>query len=133
MVIIISTAKLTEILRQLNENGFKASIFALKDGLPLASHSIEMNEKIIAAISAMFMETIEKVKIDFNLSNLINIKINLEDKCVLMRNLIVNEKSYILAGITDKPQNEEVEKYNEQLMDWAEENGRPVLEKLGSL
>ena len=50
-----------------------------------------------------------------------------------MRNLIVDNKSYILAGIADRPQNEEVERYNEQLLDWAEENGRPVLEKLGSI
>ena len=132
-MIIISTAKLTEILRQLNENGFKASIFALKDGLPLASHSINMNEKIVAAISAMVMDTIEKVKTDFGLSKMINIKINLEDICILMRNLEIENKSYILAGIADKPQNDEVERYNEQLLDWAEENGRPVLEKLGSI
>ena len=79
------------------------------------------------------METIEKVKNDFELTEMVNIKINLEDKCVLMRNLIIDDKSYILAGIADKPQNEEVERYNEQLLDWAEENGRPVLEKLGSI
>ena len=47
LVIKISTKLLVEILKQLNDNGFKASIFALKDGLPLASSSKTLDEKMV--------------------------------------------------------------------------------------
>ncbi|MCK5645079.1 MAG: hypothetical protein KAJ19_30040 [Gammaproteobacteria bacterium] len=134
LVITISTRLLVEILKQLNDNGFQASIFALKDGLPLASSSKKLDEKMVSAMSAMLLETVERVKDTLNLSEMVNIKIVFEDSCILIRNIIINnEKSYILAGFTDKPATDEVDKYNEQLLDWAEENGRPILEKLSSL
>ena len=133
LVITISTRLLVEILNQLNDNGFKASIFALKDGLPLASSSKNLDEKMVSAMSAMLLETVERVKDTLELSEMVNIKIAFEDSCILIRNIIINEKSYILAGFTDKPATDEVDKYNEQLLDWAEENGRPILEKLSSL
>lgn len=130
----MSTARLTEILKTLNENGFKASIFALKDGLPLASYkSADVNEKIIAAMGAMLADTAERAKNDLDLSEMVSIKIIYEDSCILCRNIVVGNTSFLLAGLTDRPLNEEIDKYNQQLMDWAVENGRPILEKLGSL
>ena len=67
---------------------------------------------------------------------MINIKIVFENSCILIRNIIIDKeksKSYILAGFTDKAATDEVDKYNEQLLDWAEENGRPILEKLSQI
>lgn len=136
LVITISTKLLVEILKQLNDNGFNASIFALKDGLPLASSSKKLDEKIVSAMSAMLLETVERVKDTLELSEMINIKIVFENSCILIRNIIIDKeksKSYILAGFTDKAATDEVDKYNEQLLDWAEENGRPILEKLSSI
>jgi len=129
----MSTKLLVEILKQLNENGFKASIFALKDGLPLASISDEIDEKVVSAMSAMLLDSVERVRDTLELSEMINIKIDFEDSCILIRNIIIKEKSYILAGFTSKPASDEVDKYNKQLLKWAEENGRPILEKLSSL
>ncbi|MHA1820175.1 MAG: roadblock/LC7 domain-containing protein [Promethearchaeota archaeon] len=130
----MSTARLNEILKQLINSGFKACIFSLKDGLPLASMNSEgVNEKMVAAMSAMLADTAERAKQDLNLSDMEYIKIMYKDSCILCKNIIVGDTSYLLAALVDRPETDEVDKYNEQLMEWAYENGRPILEKLGSL
>lgn len=130
----MSTTRLNEILQQLIDNGYKASIFALKDGLPLASKkNADINEKVVAAMGAMLADTADRAKADLNLSDMVYIKIIYEDGCILCRNIKTSNANYLLAGFIDKPDSDEVDKYNEQLFDWAVENGRPILEKLGSL
>ncbi|MBD3352372.1 MAG: hypothetical protein GF364_12870 [Candidatus Lokiarchaeota archaeon] len=132
----MSTARLTEILKQLIGNGFKAGIFALKDGLPIASQNNKnVNDKMVAAMAAMLADTAERAKADLDLSNMESIKIVYEDACILCRNINVAEggNSYLLAVLVDKPDSDEVEKYHAQLMDWAVDNGRPILQKLSAL
>lgn len=130
----MSTARLIEILKHLNSNGFKACIFALKDGLPLASQKSEgVDEKIVAAMGAVLADNADRAKQDLGLSNMVYIKIIYEDSCILCKNIIIDNTSYLLAGLVDRPQSDEIDKYNEQLLDWAAESGRPILEKLRSL
>lgn len=129
----MSTSRLTEILEQLISNGFKAGIFALKDGLPLASASKNINDKMVAAMAAMLSDTAERAKADLELSNMLQIKIVYEDAVILCRNIAAGGKSYLLAVLVDKPESDDIDKYNAQLMDWAVENGRPVLQKLSSI
>jgi hypothetical protein len=51
-----------------------------------------------------------------------------------MRNIIINKDTeFLLAVLTKLPESEEIEKYTDQLLDWAEENSRADLEKLSTL
>ncbi|MHA1339672.1 MAG: hypothetical protein ACTSRZ_06075 [Promethearchaeota archaeon] len=130
----MSTARLNEIIKQLIANGFKAGIFALKDGLPLASDSVEsINDKMLAAFAALASDTAERAKSDLKLANMELIKIIYEDACVICRNIEAGSTSYLLAVLADRAESLEVEKYYNDLLDWAVENAMPVLQKLASL
>ncbi|MBN2154758.1 MAG: hypothetical protein JW776_01770 [Candidatus Lokiarchaeota archaeon] len=131
----MSTSRLMEILKQLTENGYKCVIFALKDGLPIASQKIEdINEKMVAAMGAMLSESSERAKDDLGLSDLEYFKTIYSDGCILCQNIRTSSgKVYLLIGLTDKPENHEVDKYNNELFDWAVENALPILEDLSNL
>ena len=133
----MSTSRLMEILKQLNENGYKVSIFALKDGLPIASQKVpdtNFHEKMVAAMGAMLSEACERAKEDMGLSELEYFKTIYGDACIVCQNIKTSSgKVYLLIGLTDKPENDEVDKYNEKLFDWAIENALPVLEDLSNL
>jgi predicted regulator of Ras-like GTPase activity (Roadblock/LC7/MglB family) len=130
----MSTARLTEILKQLIQNGFKAGIFSLKDGLPLATEaSPGVNDKMLAAFSALASDTADRARDDLNLSNLESIRIVYANACILCRNIVTSNSSYLIGVLSDKPESDEVSKYYEQLLDWACENSKPILEKLSSL
>ncbi len=133
----MTTAKLMEILKQLNDNGYKVCIFALKDGLPIASKKVadtEISEKMVAALGAMLSEACERAKEDLGLAELEYFKTIYGDACIVCQNIKTSTgKVYLLVGLTDKPENDEVDKYNEKLFDWAIENALPVLEDLSNL
>jgi predicted regulator of Ras-like GTPase activity (Roadblock/LC7/MglB family) len=127
---------LNDILKALNENGFKASVFANSDGLILASDKkADVNEKVIAAMIALLSDAAEKAKDELELkTDMHEMKIKYHDACILCRQIKVNEESsFLLAAITPPQENDETEKYQDQLMDWAVENGKPPLVKLVSL
>jgi hypothetical protein len=51
-----------------------------------------------------------------------------------MRNITISESTkFLLAVLTKLPETEEIEKYIDQLLDWAEENSKVDLQKLSSL
>jgi predicted regulator of Ras-like GTPase activity (Roadblock/LC7/MglB family) len=132
----MTTAKLMEILKQLNANGYKVCIFSLKDGLPIASQNTDgkFNEKMVSAMGAMLSEASERVKEDLGLADLEYFKTIYGDACIVCQNIKTSTgKVYLLIGLTDKPENDEVDKYNEKLFDWAIENALPVLEDLSKL
>ncbi len=133
----MSTARLTEILKQLNQNGYKCVIFALKDGLPIVSQKVgadEINEKMVSALGAMLSEACERAKDDLRLADLEYFKTIYGDACIVCQNIKTSSgQVYLLVGLTDKPENDEVDKYNEKLFDWAIENALPVLEDLSNL
>jgi predicted regulator of Ras-like GTPase activity (Roadblock/LC7/MglB family) len=132
----MTTAKLMEILKQLNANGYKVCIFALKDGLPIASQNTDgkFSDKMVAAMGAMLSEASERVKEDLGLADLEYFKTIYGDACIVCQNIKTSTgKVYLLVGLTDKPENDEVDKYNEKLFDWAIENALPVLEDLSKL
>lgn len=131
----MSTSRLMEILKQLTENGYKAVVFALKDGLPIASKSTgTMNEKMVAALGAMLSEASERAKEDLGLLDLEYFKTIYSDGCILCQNIKTSSgKVYLLIGFTNKPENHEVDKYNNDLFDWAVENALPILEDLSNL
>ena len=53
-----------------------------------------------------------------------------------MRNIILssdNKNQFLLAVLSKRPESEDVERYIDQLIDWAVENSQADLEKLSSL
>lgn len=133
-MIKISTARLNEICRQLCSNGFLGVAFSLHDGLPLASSNVEnINAKVVSAMSALIGDTALRASADLNLSNFESIRIAYEDAVILCRNISTGKTEYLLSGLAKKPTTDEESSYLEQLMDWAIENSKPILLKLGSL
>ncbi len=131
----MSTRMLNQILSTLEENGFKASVFANSDGLILASTKTEeMNDKIIAAMVALLSESAEKAKLELELStDLHEIRIKWGEITIWCRNIVVEESAFLLAGIAPPVATKEEEDYQSSLMDWAVENSVPPLTKLVSL
>src|SRR6056297_1286594 len=97
----MSTRMLNQILQSLEENGFKASVFANADGLILASTKTEeMNDKIIAAMVALLSESAEKAKDELALStDLVEIRIKWGELTIWCRNILVEDSAFLLAGI----------------------------------
>ena len=126
---------LNDILKALTENGFKASVFANTDGLILASaKSGDVNDKVIAAMIALLSESAERAKEELNLaSEMVEMKIKYSDAAILCRQLVINGKNFLLAAIAPPQENNEIEKYQDQLMQWAVDNGNAPLTKLTSL
>ena len=52
-----------------------------------------------------------------------------------MRNMIMpdNKNQFILAILSKSPESDDVERYFDQLLDWAVDNSQDDLEKLSSL
>ena len=129
-------SKLGLVLKELNENGnFRASLFATSTGLVLASQKEEgIDERVVAAMGSLLSESSTKAAEELNLSDVTSMKIKYKEDYIIMRNIIINEKTQFLLAILAKlPSSEEIEKYMDQLLDWAEENSKGDLEKLTSL
>jgi len=129
-------SRLGLVLKELNENGnFRASLFATSTGLVLASQKEEgIDERVVAAMGSLLSESSTKAAEELNLSDVTSMKIKYKEDYIIMRNIIINENTQFLLAILAKlPSSEEIEKYMDQLLDWAEENSKGELEKLTSL
>ena len=129
-------SRLGLVLKELNENGnFRASLFATSTGLVLASQKEEgIDERVVAAMGSLLSESSTKAAEELNLSDVTSMKIKYKEDYIIMRNIIINENTQFLLAILAKlPSSEEIERYMDQLLDWAEENSKGDLEKLTSL
>ena len=130
-------SKLGLVLKELNENGnFRASLFATSAGLVLASQKEEkIDERVVAAMSSLLSDAAYKAAEEMDLTEVTSMKIKYKDDYIIMRNIIMGEDKtqFLLAILTKLPESEEIEKYIDQLLDWAEENSKGDLEKLSSL
>ncbi|MFX1374931.1 MAG: roadblock/LC7 domain-containing protein [Promethearchaeota archaeon] len=130
-------SKLGLVLKELNENGnFRASLFATSAGLVLASQKEEeIDERVVAAMGSLLSDAAYKAAEEMDLSEVMSMKIKYQDDYIIMRNISMKDKNtqFILAILTKLPESEEIEKYIDQLLDWAEENSKGDLEKLSSL
>jgi predicted regulator of Ras-like GTPase activity (Roadblock/LC7/MglB family) len=132
----MSTRMLNDILKALTENGFKASVFANSDGLILAStKAAETNDKIIGAMVAILSEAAEKAKEELNLTEMVSMKIKYKDATLICRQILIENSptSFLLATLAPPSTSDEVDKYQEDLMNWAVQNGIPPLKKLVDL
>ncbi|MFW9940876.1 MAG: roadblock/LC7 domain-containing protein [Candidatus Thorarchaeota archaeon] len=130
-------SRLGLVLKELNDNGnFRASLFATSAGLVLASQKEEkIDERVVAAMGSLLSDAAYKAAEEMDLSEVRSMKIKYKDDYIIMRNIIMSDDKtqFLLAVLTKLPESEEIEKYIDQLLDWAEENSKGDLEKLSSL
>jgi predicted regulator of Ras-like GTPase activity (Roadblock/LC7/MglB family) len=129
-------SRLDLVLKELNENGnFRASLFATSAGLVLASQKEEdIDERVVAAMGSLLSDAAYKASEEIGLTDVMSMKIKYKEDFIIMRNIIINKDTdFLLAILTKLPESEEIEKYTDQLLDWAEENSRADLEKLSTL
>jgi len=130
-------SKLGLVLKELNENGnFRASLFATSAGLVLASQKEEkIDERVVAAMGSLLSDAAYKAAEEMDLTEVTSMKIKYKDDYIIMRNIIMgaDNTQFLLAILTKLPESEEIERYIDQLLDWAEENSKGDLEKLTSL
>jgi len=130
-------SRLGLVLKQLNDNGnFRASLFATSAGLVLASQKEEkIDERVVAAMGSLLSDAAYKAAEEMDLSAVMSMKIKYKDDYIIMRNISMKDDKtqFLLAVLAKLPENEEIEKYIDQLLDWAEENSKGDLEKLSSL
>ncbi len=129
-------SKLELVLKELNDNGnFRASLFATSTGLVLSSQKEEnVEERVVAAMGSLLSDAAYKAAEEMDLSEFMSMKIKYKEDFIIMRNININPNTqFLLAVLTKLPESEEIEKYVDQLLDWAEENSKADLEKLSSL
>ncbi|MFX0187467.1 MAG: roadblock/LC7 domain-containing protein [Candidatus Hodarchaeota archaeon] len=130
-------SRLEMVLKELNENGsFRASIFSTSAGLVLASQKAEdVDERVVAAMGSLLSDAALKAGEEMNLSEAEVMKIFYKSDYIICRNILMtdNKTQFLLAVLTKRPESDNVEKYIDQLLDWAEENSKADLEKLSSI
>ena len=130
-------SRLEMVLKELNENGnFRASLFATSTGLVLASQkSDEIDERVVAAMGSLLSDSAYKASEELDLSLLSSLKIKYQNDFIVCRNIIMpDEKTqFLLAVLSKAPDSDDVEKYFDQLLDWAVENSAEDLQKLSSI
>ncbi|MHA1293422.1 MAG: roadblock/LC7 domain-containing protein [Promethearchaeota archaeon] len=125
------------VLKELNENGnFRASLFSTSTGLVLASQRADdIDERVVAAMGSLLSDSAYKAAEELDLSEIQSMKIKYKEDFIIMRNIIMsdNKTQFLLAVLTKLPESDDVEKYFDQLLDWAVENSQADLEKLSSI
>ncbi|MHA1193277.1 MAG: hypothetical protein ACTSR7_00970 [Promethearchaeota archaeon] len=129
--------KLEMILKELNDNGnFRASLFSTSTGLVLASQKVdEVDERVIAAMGSLLSDAAYKASEELSLSLLASLKIKYVDDFVICRNIIMKDDKtqFLLAVLSKPPESDDIERYYEQLLDWAVQNSFQDLEKLSTI
>ena len=145
-------SRLDMVLKELNENGgFRASLFSTSNGLvdlwwfPLlcglaSQRDKDVDERVVAAMGSLLSDAAYAASRELGLgkgdvSDMTEMKIKFKDAFIICRNLTMsdNKTQFTLAVLTKLPDSDEVEKYFNQLLDWAEQNSRADLEKLASI
>ncbi|MHA1707024.1 MAG: roadblock/LC7 domain-containing protein [Promethearchaeota archaeon] len=129
--------KLEMILKELNTNGnFRASLFATSTGLVLASQKAEdVDDRVVAAMGSLLSDAAFKASEELELSQLDTMKIKYSNDYIICRNILMsdNKTQFILAVLGKPPESEEVERYLDELLEWAVQNSSQDLEKLSSI
>ncbi|MFX1314515.1 MAG: roadblock/LC7 domain-containing protein [Promethearchaeota archaeon] len=125
------------VLKELNENGnFRASLFSTSTGLVLASQKADdVDERVIAAMGSLLSDAAYKAAEEMNLSEVESMKIKYKEDYIICRNIIIPDSNtqFILAVLSVLPESDDVEKYYDQLLDWAVDNSSSDLEKLSTI
>jgi predicted regulator of Ras-like GTPase activity (Roadblock/LC7/MglB family) len=130
-------SRLELVLKELNENGnFRASLFSTSTGLVLASQKADdIDERVIAAMGSLLSDAAYKAAEEMNLTEVESMKIKYKKDYIICRNIIMpnSNTEFILAVLSKLPESDDVEKYYDQLLDWAIENSESDLQKLSTI
>ena len=125
------------VLKELNENGnFRASLFSTSTGLVLAFQKADdVDERVIAAMGSLLSDAAYKAAEEMNLTEVQSMKIKYRKDYIICRNIIMPDTNteFILAVLSRLPDSDDVEKYYDQLLDWAIENSESDLQKLSTI
>ncbi len=111
-----------------------ASLFADADGLVLAQDvTTNVSPKVIAAMATLLIDAAEKAKTEMDLEEMQSMKIIYGNAAILCRQISIKNKAFLLAAMTPPPTTDEIDQYNEKLMQWAYDNSIRFLEILVSL
>jgi predicted regulator of Ras-like GTPase activity (Roadblock/LC7/MglB family) len=124
--------KLTDILDEVSKRGnFRASVFSTDEGLVLSSNkSPHISEAKVGAMSVLLAESAKRAESEIEMQNFKSIKIAYGNGIILCRSMDVQGKPFLLAVLADPPPSDDYEKYYDQLLDWAADNGREALNEL---
>jgi len=130
-------SRLEMVLKELNENGnFRASLFSTSTGLVLASQKAEdVDERVVAAMGSLLSDAALKAAEEMHLSEAEVMKIFYRSDYIICHFIVMNDgkTQFLLAVLSKRPESNDVEKYFDQLLNWAVENSTPDLEKLSSI
>jgi len=130
-------SRLELVLKELNENGgFRASLFSTSTGLVLASQKADdVDERVVAAMGSLLSDAAIKAGEEMKLSEAQEMKIYYKKDYIICRTMSMadGKTQFLLAVLSKMPENDEVEKYYDQLLDWAEENSKADLDKLTTI
>ena len=94
----------------------------------------DIDERIVAAMASLLSDSAYNASKEMGLSAVDSVKIKYKEDYILMRNIEMGDGTqFILAVLTKIPESEDVEKYYDQLLDWAVDNSVAELEKLSSI
>lgn len=131
-------SRLEMILKELNENGnFRASLISTAAGLLVGYNAIagEVDERVIAAMGSLLSDAAYKAAEEMELSEMTSMKIKYINDFIICRNIVMRDKTtkFILSVLARPPESDDIEKYIDQLLEWAVENATPDLEKLTTI
>ena len=130
-------SRLEMVLKELNENGnFRASLFSTSTGLVLASQKAEdVDERVVAAMGSLLSDAALKAAEEMHLSEAEVMKIFYRSDYIICHFIVMSDgkTQFLLAVLSKRPESNDVEKYFDQLLNWAVENSTPDLEKLSSI
>jgi predicted regulator of Ras-like GTPase activity (Roadblock/LC7/MglB family) len=125
------------VLKELNENGnFRASLFSTSTGLVLSFQKADdVDERVIAAMGSLLSDAAYKAAEEMNLTEVQSMKIKYREDYIICRNIVMPDTNtqFILAVLSRLPDSDDVEKYYDQLLDWAIENSESDLQKLSTI
>jgi hypothetical protein len=84
-------------------------------------------------MATLLIDAAEKAKTEMDLEEMQSMKIIYGDAAILCRQITIKNKSFLLAALTPPPTTDEIDQYNEKLMQWAYDNSIRFLEILVSL
>jgi predicted regulator of Ras-like GTPase activity (Roadblock/LC7/MglB family) len=135
-------SRLEMVLKELNENGnFRASLFSTSAGLVIASAKAEdIDDRVVAAMGSLLSDAAYSASQELGLgsadvSDMTVMKIFFKEDYIICRSLTMadGKTQFTLAILTKLPDSDDVEKYFDNLLNWAEDNSRADLEKLASI
>ena len=94
-----------------------------------------MDDRVVAAMGTLLSDAAINAAEEMNLSEVQVMKIYYKEDYIICRNIIMPESDtkFLLAVLSKAPESDDVEKYFDQLLNWAVENSQADLEKLSSI